>query len=185
MPALDAGFISANAHPARCHRGHGPGCKPAVSGSTMWWAAVFDWLSGRMPRYRLENWAARWPKNGGAVIGMGSPSGQVECDGVVRDWMARHRASHALVRPDNAVFGVGLDEASALTLIEEANRILQSGSSRRTIRVIAGSLALRARSAWPGGKALATIRAACSTRPVEDRRAAAASGAFSNQVVTG
>jgi len=121
MPALDAGFISAHAHPAR--------------------GTLFPqpWILAESRRQRLDDVAggglrlvigpdADRPDAtlghalsaiGGTMVEIGGPSGLIECDDVVRDWMVRHQARYALIRPDNIVFGVAPDAEAAFALIEE------------------------------------------------------------------
>ncbi|CAN1517102.1 UbiH 2-polyprenyl-6-methoxyphenol hydroxylase and related FAD-dependent oxidoreductases [Rhabdaerophilaceae bacterium] len=130
IPALDAGFISAKAHPAR--------------------GTLFPqpWIETPTGRQRLDDVAggglrlilgpdAGMPDNaldramsgiGGTVLHIGGEAGLVECDDVVRDWMARHQTSHALVRPDHVVFGAVPDEKSALAMVEEAQQCLWGGT---------------------------------------------------------
>lgn len=126
MPALDAGFVSASAHPAR--------------------GTLFPqpWINTALGRRRLDDVAgggmrlvvgpnAEAPGEGlqhamatigGSVITFGAASGLIEGDGVIGDWMAKHKVSHALVRPDNYVFGVAPDGQAAMALIEEARGLL-------------------------------------------------------------
>jgi hypothetical protein len=66
---------------------------------------------------------------GGTVRQIGGASGIAECDSVARDWMIRHQASHAFVRPDNIVFGVASSEETALAMIKEAQIILSKDKS--------------------------------------------------------
>lgn len=127
MPALDCGFVSASPHPAR--------------------GTLFPqpWITTTNGRQRLDDVAggglrlitiADAPltddlRRGMAVLGgsafritSGTPASDAstfaEGDTVVRDWFARHGATHALVRPDNYVFGVASDSIGVLALIDEA-----------------------------------------------------------------
>lgn len=127
MPALDCGFVSTAPHPAR--------------------GTLFPqpWIAATDGRQRLDDVAggglrliaiADAPfaddlRRGMAALGghafriaSGAPAGDApsfaECDTVAEDWFARHGATHALVRPDNYVFGVAPDGPGALALVREA-----------------------------------------------------------------
>lgn len=132
MPALDCGFVSASPHPAR--------------------GTLFPqpWLAAVDGRQRLDDVAGGGLRliaiadaslsddlrRGMAALGgnafritagtsTGDASTFAECDTVVRDWCTRHEVVYALVRPDNYVFGVAPDDASAQTLIDEAAALLR------------------------------------------------------------
>lgn len=131
MPALDCGFVSAAPHAAR--------------------GTLFPqpWIAGKSGRQRLDDVAGGGlrlvtvsgaPLAGDLRDGMAALGGSairvldrppaageafVESDGVLRDWFARHGVAYALVRPDNAVFGVAADHPGALALIGEAGALLR------------------------------------------------------------
>lgn len=133
MPALDCGFVSASSHPAR--------------------GTLFPqpWIVANGERHRLDDVAGGGLRLiaiadapladdlrhgmvalGGTTIRIASSTSSggaltfTECDTVVRDWFARHGTTHAFVRPDNYVFGVAADSASALALVNEAAALMMA-----------------------------------------------------------
>ncbi|OYU48722.1 MAG: FAD-binding monooxygenase [Rhizobiales bacterium PAR1] len=126
MPALDAGFISANAHPARGTLFPQPWINTASGRQRLDDVAGGGMRLVTAPAAAAPGEALRQAMIaiGGSIITFGTASGLVECDGVIRDWMAKHQASYALVRPDNYVFGTASDAQAALALTREAESLL-------------------------------------------------------------
>ena len=126
MPALDAGFISAFAHPARGTLFPQPWIKMTngrqrlddLAGSGMRLVAVPD---AEPPGEGLSD---AMTTIGGSVLAIGEAAGRIECDDVIRDWMTKHSARYALVRPDNYVFGIAADAETAKALVAEAHDLL-------------------------------------------------------------
>lgn len=117
MPALAEGFLSSAATPARgtlfpqpwLVEGAARRRMDDVIGSGFRMVSTAPLAGGEAALARLD---AR-------AVTIGS-EGHVEADGVLSQWLARHGVSHALVRPDHAVFGTASDPEAALALLDEA-----------------------------------------------------------------
>jgi 3-(3-hydroxy-phenyl)propionate hydroxylase len=132
MPALDCGFVSASPHPGRGTLFPQPWIAATdgkqrlddVAGGGLRLITIADaHLTDDLRRRMAALGGSSFRMASGASIGDALTF--TECDTVVRDWFTRHGTTYALVRPDNYVFGVASDSASAKALIDEAASLLR------------------------------------------------------------
>ncbi|HSV80557.1 MAG TPA: bifunctional 3-(3-hydroxy-phenyl)propionate/3-hydroxycinnamic acid hydroxylase [Ramlibacter sp.] len=115
LPRLETGLLSVRDHPARGSLFPQPWVQVGGERRRMDAVAGNGWRLALAEGTSVPPEAAAWP--GLRVVSFDAVS---ETEGVAAAWFGRHGCVAALVRPDNYVWGVAVDEVAAGALIEEA-----------------------------------------------------------------